>query len=153
MPIGERIGSQLTKTRKLGLLIAVALIMGIAIAVANLISRCSRTRCLPSEHGPYHCGRSGRGTVSRSCAPAHYFQKKLAIILILLYAAVFGLAIFTSRGFPCRGVQFGRRDHRSHYRTVYSFARRGRCGGYAADERAGGQFWPCGHLSVGRFSR
>ena len=35
MPMGERIGSQLTKTRKLGLLIVVALIMGIAITIAE----------------------------------------------------------------------------------------------------------------------
>ena len=100
MPMGERIGSQLTKTRKLGLLIAVALIMGIAITIAepDLQVLADQVPSVPNMVLIIAVA-VGVGLFLVLALLRIIFQKKLAIILILLYAAVFGLAIFTSEDF------------------------------------------------------
>jgi hypothetical protein len=100
MPMGERIGSQLTKTRKLGLLIAVALIMGIAITIAepDLQVLADQVPSVPNMVLIIAVA-VGVGLFLVLALLRIIFQKKLAIILILLYAVVFGLAVFTSEDF------------------------------------------------------
>lgn len=100
MPMGERIGSQLTKTRKLGLLIAVALIMGVAITIAepDLQVLADQVPSVPNMVLIIAVA-AGVGLFLVLALLRIIFQKKLAIILILLYAAVFGLAVFTSEDF------------------------------------------------------
>ncbi|WP_066685523.1 DUF1538 domain-containing protein [Christensenella intestinihominis] len=100
MPMGERIGSQLTKTRKLGLLVVVALIMGIAITMAepDLQVLADQVPSVPNMVLIVAVA-VGVGLFLVLALLRIIFQKKLAVILILLYAAVFGLAIFTSEDF------------------------------------------------------
>lgn len=100
MPMGERIGSQLTKTRKLGLLIVVALIMGIAITIAepDLQVLADQVPSVPNMTLIITVAL-GVGLFLVLALLRIIFQKKLAVILIVLYAAVFALAVFTSGDF------------------------------------------------------
>lgn len=100
MPMGENIGSHLTKTRKLGILIVVALVMGIAITVAepDLQVLADQVPSVPNMVLVLAVA-VGVGLFLVLALLRIVFQKKLAVILILAYAVVFGLAVFTSEDF------------------------------------------------------
>ena len=51
MPMGERIGAQLTRSKNLTLLIVTALAMGVLITVAEPDLRCWPPRCPPCPIG------------------------------------------------------------------------------------------------------
>lgn len=100
MPMGENIGSHLTKTRKLGILIVVALLMGIAITMAepDLQVLADQVPSVPNMVLVLAVA-IGVGIFLVLALLRIVFQKKLAVILIIAYAVVFGLAIFTSEDF------------------------------------------------------
>lgn len=100
MPMGENIGSHLTKTRKLGILIVVALLMGIAITMAepDLQVLADQVPSVPNMVLVLAVA-IGVGIFLVLALLRIVFQKKLAVILIIAYALVFGLAVFTSEDF------------------------------------------------------
>ncbi len=100
MPMGESIGSHLTKTRKLSILIVVALIMGIAITVAepDLQVLAEQVPSVPNMVLVLAVA-VGVGVFLLLALLRIVFQKKLIAILMIAYALVFALAVFTNEDF------------------------------------------------------
>ncbi len=100
MPMGENIGAHLTKTRKLSILIVVALIMGIAVTIAEPDLQVLATQ-VPSVPNLVLvlCVAVGVGVFLVLALLRIIFQKRLSTVLIAAYAAVFCLAIFVSKDF------------------------------------------------------
>lgn len=100
MPMGEQIGSVLTKSRKLFLLIGISLMMGIMITIAEPDLQ------VLAEQVPSVANRIiilyvavGVGIFLVLALLRILFQWRLSFLLIGLYLAVFILASFTSKDF------------------------------------------------------
>ncbi len=95
MPVGERIGAQLTKSRNIKLLVVISFIMGVAITIAEPDLQVLATQ-IPSIPNSVLVGAvaTGVGVFLVLAVLRIVLAKRLAPILLVLYAAVFVLAIF-----------------------------------------------------------
>lgn len=100
MPMGENIGAHLTKSRKLGLLIGIALVMGITITIAepDLQVLAEQVPSVPNMTLILSVA-VGVGIFLVLALLRIIFQKKLAVLLIVFYAVIFALAAFTPPDF------------------------------------------------------
>lgn len=97
MPMGEQIGSQLIKYRKLGLLIGASLVMGTIITIAepDLQVLAEQVPSVPNMVIILWVA-CGVGVFLVIALLRILFQWKLSYILIVLYIGVFALGAFTS---------------------------------------------------------
>lgn len=100
MPMGERIGAHLTKTKKLGALIVICLIIGILITVAepDLTVLAGQIQSIPNFVLIITVA-AGVGLFLAVAMVKTAFNKSLNVILIVMYIAVFILAAFTPQSF------------------------------------------------------
>jgi len=100
MPMGENIGSHLTKSRKLGLLIGIALVMGITITIAepDLQVLAEQVPSVPNMTLILSVAL-GVGIFLVVALLRIIFQKKLSFLLIIFYVVIFILAAFTPPDF------------------------------------------------------
>jgi len=105
MQMGDFIGAQLSKSRKLWLIIIVCFILGFAITVAepDLQVLAEQVPAIPNNTIIMTVAL-GVGIFMVLAALRVLFQWKLKITLLVLYAVVFALAIFVSKDFL--GVAF-----------------------------------------------
>lgn len=100
MPMGERIGAELTKSRKLFLLVAVSFLMGVMITVAEPDLQVLAGQ-VPAVPDPIIIGSValGVGIFLVIALMRIVFQIKLSHMLIFFYLIVFGLAAFAPESF------------------------------------------------------
>lgn len=100
MPMGEQLGAQLTKSRRLGLLIVVCLIMGTMITIAepDLQVLAAQVPSVPNMV-LILCVAVGVGIFLVVALLRILFQWSLSVLLIILYIAVFILGAFTSESY------------------------------------------------------
>jgi len=100
MPMGERIGAELTKSRKLFLLIAISFLMGVMITVAEPDLQVLAGQ-VPAVPDPIIIGSValGVGIFLVIALIRIVFQIKLSHMLIFFYIIVFGLASFAPESF------------------------------------------------------
>lgn len=100
MPMGELIGAQLTKSRRLGLLISVSLVMGIMITMAepDLQVLAEQVPSIPNIVIILWVA-AGVGLFLVIALLRIIFQWKLSYMLIGLYLAVFALGTYTSENY------------------------------------------------------
>lgn len=100
MPMGERIGAELTKSRKLAALIVISLIMGFMITVAEPDLQVLAGQ-VPSIADNVIIGAVafGVGVFLVISILRIIFQIKLSYVLLLCYAIIFVLAFFTPNDF------------------------------------------------------
>ncbi|HBU12379.1 MAG TPA: DUF1538 domain-containing protein [Clostridiales bacterium] len=100
MPMGETIGSELTKSRKLLLLIAASFILGLVITVAepDLQVLADQVPAIPNMTLILAVA-VGVGIFLVLALLRIVFQKSLRLLLILFYIAIFVIAIFASGDF------------------------------------------------------
>lgn len=100
MPMGERIGAELTKSRKLWLLIIISFIMGFMITVAEPDLTVLAGQ-VPSIPDPIIIGTVaiGVGIFLVLAILRIVFQIKLSHMLIFFYAVIFIMAYFTPNNF------------------------------------------------------
>lgn len=100
MPMGEQIGAQLTKSRKLGLLIGISMIMGVMITIAepDLQVLAEQVPSVPNIVIVLWVA-AGVGIFLVISLLRILFQWKLSYMLLGLYMAVFALGTFTSEDF------------------------------------------------------
>lgn len=100
MPMGERIGAELTKSRKLLVLIIISFIMGFMITVAEPDLQVLAGQ-VPSIPNPVIIGAValGVGLFLVIAILRIVFQIKLSHILLFFYAIIFILAYFTPNNF------------------------------------------------------
>lgn len=100
MPMGERIGAELTKSRKLTVLIVISFLMGFMITVAEPDLTVLAGQ-VPSIPNPVIIGTValGVGIFLIIAILRIVFQIKLSHMLILFYAIIFILAYFTPNDF------------------------------------------------------
>ena len=100
MPMGERIGAHLTKSKKLGLLILICFLIGVLITIAepDLTVLANQIPSVPNLVLILTVA-VGVGLFLAAAIVKTAFNRSLNVILTLLYAAVFLLAAFTPRSF------------------------------------------------------
>lgn len=100
MPMGERIGSQLTQSRKLVLLVVVCFLLGVMITVAEPDLQVL-ARQVPSVPDMVIIGAValGVGLFLMVALLRIVFQIKLSHLLVVFYGIIFALAAFTSEDF------------------------------------------------------
>ncbi|MDL2236619.1 DUF1538 domain-containing protein [Christensenellaceae bacterium OttesenSCG-928-K19] len=100
MPMGETIGSELTKSRKLLLLIVVAFVMGMFITIAepDLQVLAEQVSSIPNMTLILTVA-VGVGLFLVLALLRIVFQKSLRVLLIICYAAIFIIAAFASDSF------------------------------------------------------
>jgi len=100
MPMGEQIGAQLTKSRRLGLLIAVCLVMGTIITIAepDLQVLAAQVPSVPNMV-LILCVAAGVGIFLVIALLRILFQWSLSVLLVILYISVFILGAFTSESY------------------------------------------------------
>ena len=100
MPMGEQIGAELTKSRRLGLLIVVCLIMGTMITIAepDLQVLAAQVPSVP-DVVLILCVAVGVGIFLVVALLRILFQWSLSILLIILYIGVFIIGAFTSESY------------------------------------------------------
>ncbi len=100
MPMGEQIGGQLTKSKKLGLLIMVSLIMGVMITIAepDLQVLAGQVSAVP-QSTLVICVALGVGFFLILSLIRILFQWKLAHLLIGLYLFIFILGTFVPKDY------------------------------------------------------
>lgn len=125
-PIGSRIGSALTQTKKLPLILLVSFLLGFAVTVAEPDLQ------VLAETVPHIDNRTllitvgcGVGFFLMICMVRMIIGLKLRWLLIAFYGLVFLLAFFTDKNLLSVAFDSGRRDHRSHDRALYSGLWRG----------------------------
>ncbi len=99
-PMGSSIGSYLTKSKNLKLLVLVVFIMGVMVTIAepDLTVLANQVPGIPN-FTLILCVAVGVGIFLVVGFLRIIFQKKLSYILILCYALVFGFAIFASENY------------------------------------------------------
>ena len=100
MPMGEKMGAQLTKSRNLVLLIAVSFFMGVLITVAepDLQVLANQVPAVP-DMVLIAAVAIGVGVFLVLALLRIVLQSKLSYMLILFYALVFGIAAFSPESF------------------------------------------------------
>ncbi|MBC8535851.1 DUF1538 domain-containing protein [Feifania hominis] len=100
MPMGERVGATLTKSRSLPLLICVGFVMGTVITLAepDLQVLARQVPAVPDRVLIWTVA-VGVGLFLVAALLRIVFQKRLSYVLLALYAVVFGLAIFSNGDF------------------------------------------------------
>lgn len=100
MPMGERIGAQLTRSKNLKFLIVTALVMGVLITVAepDLQVLARQVPAVPDKPLIFLVA-AGVGLFLVTALLRIIFQKSLRLILMACYGLVFFLAIWVQPGF------------------------------------------------------
>lgn len=100
MPMGEKIGGHLTKSRKISILIVISFLIGIMITVAepDLQVLAKQVPAVP-DIVLVAAVAIGVGFFLVASLLRIIFQIKLSYLLIMFYILVFGLAAFTSKDF------------------------------------------------------
>lgn len=100
MPMGERVGATLTKSRSLPLLICVGFVMGTVITLAepDLQVLARQVPAVPDRVLIWTVA-VGVGLFLVAALLRIVFQRRLSYVLLVLYAVVFGLAIFSNGDF------------------------------------------------------
>ena len=108
MPMGERVGAHLTKSKKLAILIPVCFLIGMLITIAepDLTVLAGQVPSVP-DMVLILTVAAGVGLFLVLALLRIIFKKSLQIVLILLYAAVFALAAFTPQGFLAAAFDSG----------------------------------------------
>lgn len=108
MPMGERIGSHLTKSKKLSVLIPVCFLIGVLVTIAepDLTVLAAQMPSVPDTVLILTVA-AGVGVFLVLALLRIIFRRQLRHVLIALYLAVFALAAFAPRGFLAAAFDSG----------------------------------------------
>ena len=98
-PMGERVGSSMTRSKKLWVMVILGLVLGLSSPCRSRICRCWPSRCRRSR--TWSLSWRGRQAWALPCGgpAAHAVGIPLPRMLVVFYLIVFALAAFTPKAF------------------------------------------------------
>lgn len=127
IPLGEAVGKEITRSKKVWVIVAISFLIGVIITVAepDLQVLAGQVPSIPDRVIIWSVAL-GVGVFLVIALLRILFAIQLSYLLICFYAIVFVLAGFVSPDFWGRRLRLRRRHHRPHDGTLYHGAGRGR---------------------------
>lgn len=146
-PMGERIGTCLTRSRNLPVIVAVAFLLGFIVTISepDLQVLAGQVPAVPNMTLILSVA-CGVGAFLVIALLRMLFSMALPPLLVVCYAVVFVLAAFVPKDFLSVAFDSGRRYHRSHDRAVHHGPGRGRIRpseATAMRPTTASAWWPC----------
>ncbi len=129
-PMGEGLGSQMSKAKRIGGVVVVAFLMGVIITLAepDLQVLADQVPAIP-DMVLILTVAFGVGAFLVIAILRIVFKVNLSTLLIVFYTAVIVFSFFVPDNFVAVAFDAGGRDHRSHHRAVHHRDRRRPCDG------------------------